>query len=103
MWSLFWNQIWSLTDVGVKAGVCFEDVVSREVDGVAGKAEAAADGGFWMQLRNGFNLGRGAGSCKGGGLAYISTVMNTSYGFVWCEQTLGTPLHATINECVQDL
>lgn len=56
----------NLTDAGVEAGVCFEDVVRREVDSVAGKAEAAPDGGFWMQLRDGCSLGRGAGSCRGG-------------------------------------
>lgn len=53
-----------LTNAGVKAGVCFEDIISREVDSIAGEAEVAAERAFWMQLRNGFSLSRGAASCK---------------------------------------
>ena len=39
-------KVWiqrSLTDAGVKADACVEDIVSREVNGVAGEAEMAAD------------------------------------------------------------
>lgn len=32
-----------LTDAGVEAGVCAEDVVGGEVDSVTGEAEVAAD------------------------------------------------------------
>lgn len=53
----------SLTNAGVKAGVRFENIISGEVDSIAGKAEMAAHRGFWVQLRNCFSLGRGAGSC----------------------------------------
>lgn len=53
-----------LTDAGVKAGVCSEDIISGEVDSITGEAEVAAERAFWMQLRNGFSLSRGAASCK---------------------------------------
>lgn len=53
-----------LTNAGVKASVCFEDIISREVDNITGEAEVAAERGFWMELKNGFSLSRGAGSCK---------------------------------------
>lgn len=53
-----------LTDAGVKAGVCFEDIISSKVDSITREAEVAAERGFWVQLRNGFSLGRRAGSCK---------------------------------------
>lgn len=53
-----------LTNAGVKAGVCSEDIISGEVDSIAGEAEVAAERGFWMQLKNGFSLSSGAASCK---------------------------------------
>lgn len=53
-----------LTNAGVKAGMCFEDIISSKVDSIAGEVQVAAERCFWMQLRNGFSLSRGAGSCK---------------------------------------
>lgn len=53
-----------LTNAGVKAGVCFEDVISWEVDRVTGKAGMAAYRCFWLQLWNRLSLGGGASSCS---------------------------------------
>lgn len=40
----------SLTNAGVKGDVRFKDVISREIDNVAGKAEMAVYRCFWLQL-----------------------------------------------------
>lgn len=40
----------SLTNAGVKGDVRFKDIISREIDNVAGKAEMAVYRCFWLQL-----------------------------------------------------
>lgn len=40
----------SLTSAAVEADLCFEDIISREVNSVTGEAEMAAYRCFWMQL-----------------------------------------------------
>lgn len=52
------------TTAGVKVGVSFKDAACWEINSIAGKTQVASDRGFWLQLRNGFGLGRGAGSCR---------------------------------------
>lgn len=48
----------NLTNAGVKACVCSEDITGREVNSVAGKAEKAADRFLWLELWNSLHLGR---------------------------------------------
>lgn len=40
----------SLTNAGVKGDMRFKDIISREIDNVAGKAEMAVYRCFWLQL-----------------------------------------------------
>lgn len=68
----------SLTNAGVEAGVCFEDIISREVNNITAEAQMAADRGLWLQLRNSFCLGRGTGACmeENTGIRYKTCVLN---------------------------
>lgn len=59
------RDVRTLTDAVVEAGLRSQDVVSGEVNNVAGEAELAADGGFWPQQGKSFDLGGRAGSCGG--------------------------------------
>lgn len=59
------QDVRTLTDAVVEAGLRSQDVVGGEVNDVAGEAELAADGGFWPQQGKSFDLGGRAGSCGG--------------------------------------